>query len=180
MITYKVTGVSLSPDILTLDVGESSTLTATITPDNATEKSVTWESSDTNIATVDTNGVATAVAQGCTTIKATVGGKSADCTVTVIAAATVPVESVSLDKTSLELTKGGTDTLTATITPNNASNKSVTWNSSNPSVATVENGVVTAVSCAAPPPSPSPRWTAEQDRDLCCHRGRRHGFLSPA
>ena len=145
-VTYKVTGVSLSPDILTLDVGESSTLTATITPDNATEKSVTWESSDTNIATVDTNGVVTAVAQGSTTIKATVGGKSAECTVTVIAAATVPVESVSLDKTSLELTKGGTDTLTATITPNNASNKSVTWNSSNPSVATVENGVVTAVS----------------------------------
>lgn len=148
-VIYKVTSVSLNKDSLTLDVGESSTLTATITPDNASNKSINWESSNTGVATVDTSGKVTAVAQGTTTITATAAdgsGKSAECSVMVNAAANVPVESVSLDKTNLELTEGGTETLTATITPDNATNKNVTWESSNTSVATVDaDGKVTAV-----------------------------------
>lgn len=84
-VTYKVTGVSLNKGSLTLNVGESETLTATITPDNATDKSLTWESSDTSIATVDTSGTVTAVAQGTATITVTTAdsGKTATCTVTV-------------------------------------------------------------------------------------------------
>ena len=148
-VTYKVTGVSLSPTTLTLDVGASSTLTATITPDNASNKSINWESGNTGVATVDTSGKVTAVAQGTTTITATAAdgsGKSAECSVTVKEAANVPVESVSLDKTSLGLTEGETAQLTATVEPEDASNKNVTWESSNTNVATVNNGEVTAVS----------------------------------
>ena len=84
-VIYKVTGVSLSSNTLTLDVGESEALTATITPSNATDKSVTWESSDTNVAIVE-NGTVTAVGVGSTTITATAAdgsGKYATCTVTV-------------------------------------------------------------------------------------------------
>ena len=149
-VTYKVTKVELSQSALTLDVGDEETLTAAITPDNATDKSVTWESSDTSIATVDTSGKVTAVGTGSATITATAAdgsGEKATCSVTVKEAATVPVESVSLDKTSLELTEGDTGTLIATVEPNNATNKNVTWSTSNASIATVDaNGLVTAVS----------------------------------
>jgi uncharacterized protein YjdB len=149
-VIYKVTKVELDKTSLTLDVNQSETLTATITPSNATDKSLTWESSDTNIATVDTNGVVTAVAQGSTTITATAAdgsGEKATCSVTVKEAANVPVTSVSLDKTTLELTEGETAQLTATVLPDNATNKAVTWSTSNASIATVDaNGLVTAVS----------------------------------
>lgn len=144
-VTYKVTKVELSQSALTLDVGESETLTATITPENATNKNVTWSSDNQNVATVE-NGKVTAVGAGSATIKATVDGKSAECSVTVNAAAAVPVESVSLNKTELTLTEGGGETLTATITPTDAANQKVTWSSSASAVATVDaTGKVTAV-----------------------------------
>lgn len=84
-VIYKVTGVSLSSNTLTLDVGESEALTATITPSNATDKSVTWKSSDTNIATVDANGKVIAASVGTTTITIETkdGEFTATCTVTV-------------------------------------------------------------------------------------------------
>ena len=148
-VVYKVTEVMLSPSTLNLDVGGTATLTATVKPDEASNKSVNWESSAPGVASVDENGEVTAVSAGDATIKVTTedGEFEATCSVTVKEAANVPVTSVSLDKTSLELTEGGTDTLTATITPNNATNKNVTWESSNTSVATVDaNGLVTAVS----------------------------------
>lgn len=83
-VTYKVTEVTLSQSNLTLGVGESETLTATITPDNATNQNVTWESSDTKVVTVD-NGLVTAVAEGSATITVTTedGNKTATCTVIV-------------------------------------------------------------------------------------------------
>ena len=83
-VTYKVTGVSLSPSTLNLDVGTSSTLTATITPSNATDQNVTWSSDNQNIATVE-NGKVTATGEGTATITATTedGDKTATCTVTV-------------------------------------------------------------------------------------------------
>lgn len=90
-VTYKVTGVSLSPSTLNLDVGTSSTLTATITPSNATDQDVAWSSDPSNIVTItpDTSdtktATITATGKGTTTIKATVDGKSAECTVTVTA-----------------------------------------------------------------------------------------------
>ena len=84
-VTYKVTGVSLSPETLALDVGDSATLTATVEPSNATNKNVTWASDNESVATVDVNGVVTAVGAGTATITVTTedGGKTATCTVTV-------------------------------------------------------------------------------------------------
>ena len=84
-VTYKVTGVSLSPDTLTLDVGESHTLTATITPSNATNQNVTWSSDNESVATVNATGEVTAVSEGTAIITVTTadGGKTDTCTVTV-------------------------------------------------------------------------------------------------
>ena len=144
-VIYKVTGVSLDKTNLNLNPGKGGTLTATITPGNATNQNVTWKSSDTKVATVD-NGLVTAVGLGTTTITVTTadGGKTATCEVTVTTA-TVPVTGVTLDPTSLTLDVNQTAPLTATITPNDATNQNVTWTSDNPSVATVSGGVVTAV-----------------------------------
>ena len=144
--TVPVTGVTVSPTTLTLEVGKTSTLTATVTPSNATDKTVTWKSSNTSVATVSSAGVVTGVAAGTATITATTqdGGKTATCAVTV-KAATIPVTGVTVSPTTLTLEKGKTKTLTATVTPSNATNQTVTWSSSNTSVATVSSaGVVTA------------------------------------
>ena len=81
-VTYEVTGVSLNKSTTTLTVGGSETLTATVTPNEASDKDVKWESSDTSVATV-ANGVVTAVGAGTATITATAGDVSATCTVTV-------------------------------------------------------------------------------------------------
>ena len=141
-----VTGVSLNTSTLNLIEGGTDTLTATVEPNNATNRNVTWSSDNPSVATVN-NGVVSAVSEGTATITVTAQGdstKSASCTVTVTAA-TVSVTGVTLNKTSTSLYVGDTETLTATVAPDNATNKAVTWTSSNPSVATVENGVVTAL-----------------------------------
>ncbi len=139
-----VTKVALDKTTLSLTEGDTATLTATVSPTNATNKTVTWTSSDKSIATVDSNGKVTAVKAGTATITAKAGDKTATCTVTV-AAKVIAVTKVALDKTTLSLTEGGTATLTATVSPTNATNKTVTWTSSDKSIATVENGKVTAV-----------------------------------
>ena len=241
--TVHPTGVSLDKSALELQIsswqgGTSGTLSATVYPSNATDKSLTWSSSNTNVATVDSNGVVTATGPGSATItvRTNDGGKTASCAVTVVqkyyldlngllngvnqttlaglgmadvyvngvlraddvedycvlwpAGTTyevtdihaydgklylgssteaalsgtitgntsvrlafvtkVPVTGVTLNKTSLTLNKGASETLTATVSPSNATNKSVTWSSSNTSVATVDsNGKVTAVSAGS-------------------------------
>ena len=109
---------------------------------------MTWESSAPGVATVDTNGKVTAVAEGTATITVTTtdGNFEDTCTVTVTQPAETPVTSVTLDKTSLTLDVGGSDTLTATVEPANATDKAVTWSTSNENVATVDqNGNVKAV-----------------------------------
>jgi uncharacterized protein YjdB len=94
---------------------------------------------------VDQNGRVTAVSAGSATIYASAGDKKASCTVTVNKK-TVDVTSITLDKTSASMTPGQTITLTATVKPDNATDKTVTWTSTNPGVATVDqNGKVTAV-----------------------------------
>ena len=151
--TVKVTGVSVSKTALSLKVGDTSTLTVTIKPTDATNKTATWKTSNAKIATVS-NGKVTAVGVGTATITVTVDGKSATTKVTVAKAETkqeevkpteVKVTGVTLNKTSLDLKVGGSQDLTATINPSNATNKTATWSSSNESVATVANGKVTAV-----------------------------------
>ena len=106
-----------------------------------------WTSSSSSTATVDANGKVTAVAPGLAVIIVTTvdGGKVATCAVTVTNPA-VPVQSVSLDKTTLSLNVGDNATLVANVLPENADDKTVTWSSSNTAVATVDaNGKVTAV-----------------------------------
>ena len=141
-----VTGITLNKTSLTLTEGGSETLQATIQPSNATNKTITWSSSNTSVATVDSAGKVTAVKAGTATITATSNnGKKVNCTVTVNAK-TVAVTGITLNKTSVTLNVGGSETLQATIQPSNATNKTVTWSSSNTSVATVDSaGKVTAV-----------------------------------
>lgn len=141
--TVDVSSVTLSKSELTLTVGDSETITATVKPDDATDKTVSWSSSDPAVATVE-GGKITAVKEGEATITAKAGDKTATCKVTV-EKKVIAVESVELDKTELELTEGGSATLVATVKPDNATDKTVTWSSSDPEVATVDGGVVTAV-----------------------------------
>ena len=142
-----VTEVTLDKTELTLTEGETETLTATVKPDNADNRKVTWRSDKTEIATVDGAGKVTAVKAGEAVVTVTTedGGKTASCKVTVKAKA-VGVTEVSLDKTELTLTEGETETLTATVRPDNADNRKVKWSSDKTDVATVGgDGRVTAV-----------------------------------
>ena len=140
-----VENVTLSKTTLTLDVGDEETLTATVTPNNATDKTVTWTTSDAAIATVN-DGTVKAVAAGSATITAKAGEKSATCTVTVAQPLTY---TVTLSKTTLTLDVGDEETLTATVTPNNATDKTVTWTTSDAAIATVNDGTVKAVAAGS-------------------------------
>ena len=142
--SIKVTGVALNKTSLELNVGSGETLTATVKPSDATNKGVTWSSSDSDVVSVDNNGKVTAKKAGTATITVTTkdGNYKAECTVTVT---NVNVTGVSLNKTSMSLYIDEEDTLTAIVEPSNATNKDVTWSSSDSSVASVdENGKVTA------------------------------------
>lgn len=148
-VKVAVTGVSLDIFDLGLEVGQQVTLIATVKPDNATDKTVSWTSSDTKVAKVS-DGTVLAVAVGKATITVTTkdGGKTATCTVTVMEPKpeTVAVTGVTLDKSTLNLEVGGTAKLTATVAPDNATNKNISWSSSDEAVAKVgTDGTVTAV-----------------------------------
>ena len=140
-----VSSVSLNQSSVDLKVGESVTLTATVQPSNATDKNVTWTSSDASVASVS-GGVVKAVKEGSASITATAGGKSASCSVKV-SPNVVAVTGVSLNQKDLTLKVGETAQLTATVTPDNATDKTVKWSSSDLTKATVDDkGLVTAVS----------------------------------
>jgi len=143
----KVTSVSLNKTALTLALGESETLLATIQPSNASNKAVAWQSSNESVATVDGDGKVKAVGDGSAIITVTTkdGSKEAYCNVTVNSAV-VNVTGVSLNTASLALEVGQAGALSATVLPDNATNKSVTWSSSNSSIAVVSSsGRVTAI-----------------------------------
>ena len=147
---FSVESVSLDEKTLELFVGDAPVaLTATIAPSNATNKNVTWASSDESVATVDKNGKVSAVAAGTATITVTTedGSKTDECVVTV----KIHVESVTLDKETLTMSVGDNPVaLEATVSPDNATNKSVTWESNNTAVATVDaNGKVSAVAAGS-------------------------------
>jgi formylglycine-generating enzyme required for sulfatase activity len=136
-----VTGITLDKNEIYLPVNETETLTATVLPANASDKTLTWSSSKTEVATVE-DGDVTAVAEGIAIITVTAkNGRTANCLVIV----GTGVESVELNKTTLTLTVGGTETLTVTVLPPNAANKTVTWSSDKPTVAIVTGGLVRAV-----------------------------------
>ncbi len=133
--------VTLDKSTLTLNVKKTATLKATVKPDNATNKKVSWSSDKVSVATVSQNGVVTAKKAGTATITAEAGGKKATCKVTV----KVPVSKVALNKKSLTLGVGEKFTLKATVSPKTATNKKVTWTLSNKKkVVTIKNGKLVA------------------------------------
>ncbi|WP_158022036.1 Ig-like domain-containing protein [Flammeovirga pacifica] len=142
-----VTGVSLNLTEVQLSENGTAQLIASVQPANATNKSVVWSTSDASIATVDNNGLVTAVREGdaVITVTSVVGTYTASTNVNV-STQVISVTGVTVNTTSVNLITGGTSALVATVLPNNASNKAVVWSSNNAAVATVDNnGVVVAV-----------------------------------
>lgn len=146
-----VTGVSLDKQNLTLEVGQKKSLTAVITPVEATNQNMIWSSRNTNIATVNETGVVKAVSPGKTIISVTTedGGFTAFCSVTVNEEKednTVHVTDVLLDRYKCIMGVGQQCTLVATVIPDSVRNRNVIWSSDNPGIATVdETGTVTAI-----------------------------------
>ena len=161
-----VTSVSLSTSTARLYVGETLQLNADVLPENAKEKGVDWTSNNTTSATVDENGLVTALSPGNATITVTSrdGGLSARCRFTV----EMPIDPVThvtgiiLDKSSASLNPGETFTLTATLEPADADDQIITWKSSAPAVATVAEGTVTAVAPVRPSSPPPPMKAASR------------------
>lgn len=136
--TIAVESIVLSEDTLLLGIDDTATLIATIRPENATEREITWTSSNPEIATVSDQGEVVALQEGTCTVTVSAGGKSAECVVTV-SRNVIPVKEVILSETSLTLKEGESYTLTATVTPADATERTVTWKSGNPDVATVSD-----------------------------------------
>lgn len=135
----ELTGIALTEHEITLEKGGNKVLEVKFTPENATNKTVTWVSSNTSIVTV-TDGVVVGVAPGTTEIVAKSGNLTDKCQVTVV----ISAASVSLDLTELTLAPGETTTLKATVLPDDSTDK-VEWSSSDETIATVKDGEVTAV-----------------------------------
>lgn len=138
-------GVTLSEQTATIDVGKTVSLTATVAPGNATNKSVTWTSNNTSVATVSDGTVAGKSAGTATITVTTSNGKTASCTVTVNTPEVLP-SGITLSERTARIDVGENVSLAATITPSNATNKTVTWSSNNINVATVSGGTVTGKS----------------------------------
>ena len=134
----KVENISLNHYELTMSVGKTAALSATVLPEDAYDRSFTWKSGNPGVAAVNNNGRVTAAAKGTAVIKAAANdgsGVFAECKITV----RQPVTSLTLNKTSLTVNRGATATLTATVGPSNADNKKVKWTTSNSAVATVSS-----------------------------------------
>ncbi|MDR0700132.1 MAG: Ig-like domain-containing protein [Tannerella sp.] len=145
----RITSLHVEPSTHTMDIGEELLLSVRIEPSNATSKEVIWYSKDNRKATVDiATGRVKAIAAGSVTIVAMADENEdiKDSCVIVINPAYVPVADITLDKTEVTLTEGGTVRINATISPADATNQTVTWTSQHPAIATVdENGNVRAV-----------------------------------
>lgn len=137
-------GLAVDKEKLTLVVGTSSTLVATVRPADATNKTITWESDNVEVATVDSQGKVTAVAEGAAKITAGSGNFSAVCDVTVTIER-IPATEIKLNKASVSLAEGTEERLEATVSPDNTTD-TVVWSSRNTQIAVVDNrGVVRAV-----------------------------------
>ena len=135
------TGVTLNETVLSLRPPEKATLTATVAPENTTDTLV-WTSSNDAVATVK-DGVVTAKSEGTATITAACGSAKAECVVTVLPP--IPATGVTLDKAALKLYEGDAAKLTAMVKPEDTTDKTIVWTSSDKTIATVKDGAVTAV-----------------------------------
>lgn len=137
------TSIALSEQSLSLFVGKNSQLTATVLPSYAADKTVSWSSSDTNVANVSQNGLVTAIAPGnaIITVKTNTGDLTATCSVEV---KKIDVESIAISNASLEMIVGQRETLPIVFSPEDATNQGVTWTTSDETIATVSDGVVAA------------------------------------
>lgn len=148
-VKQAVEGITLNASSLTVSTGSKTTLTATISPSNATDKRVKWSTSSSSIVSVDSNGKVTAIKAGTATVTATTedGGYTASCTFKVEGGAK-PVTGVAISPSVPTVAMGKTVTLTANITPSDATDKNVTWTSSDTSIAKFNDsskGVLTGV-----------------------------------
>ena len=142
-----VTGVTISENDLELEVSDTYQLSATVEPANAADPSVSWSSSDENVATVDNNGLVSAMSEGTSTITVTTndGGYTASSAITVNPQV-ISVTGIAISEISIALNTEEAYQLSALITPTDATDQSVTWNTGDASVATVNSsGLVTAV-----------------------------------
>lgn len=139
--------INLSESAMTLEKGDTDVVAASVVPDDAENRKISWTSTDNRICKVSQTGAVTGVSVGSASVVAlSESGKMAQCNVTVVA----PVAGVSLDKTNVKLIKGASEQLTATVRPTDASNKGVHWASSDSSVCTVDStGKITAVGAGA-------------------------------
>ena len=143
--TTEASSVTVTPSSLTLNRGESYQLYATVYPTSLNDKRVTWSSDNVAVATVDASGLLTAMGAGTANITATAiaGGVSSSCVVTVFNL----TESVSINHSAVDLVCGESIRLEANVLPEDATNKEITWESDNMSVATVDiEGVVKGIS----------------------------------
>ena len=144
-----VESITFDPASLTLNVGGTATIKVTVNPANATDNKPVWSTSAASVATVDQNGKVTAVGSGTADIKATAGGKTAVCKVTV-RSAEVKVTGITISAANKNIMAGKKTTVNAVVKPANATNKAVTFKSLNTKLATVNNkGVVTTKKAGA-------------------------------
>ena len=139
-----VNGVTINKANLNITINSSESLVSSVSPNNASNKDVVWKSSNTSVATVDNNGKVVAKKIGTTIITASSSGYSSTCVVNVVDK--IDLKGITLNKTNLTLKEKGSETLKVTFNPGNATNKKITWKSSNTSVVTVDNnGLVKAL-----------------------------------
>lgn len=140
-----VSSIELNKKTLTLTEGDEFVLEATVKPDDATDKTITWNSSNSEVATVGNDGKVMAIKEGEAKITAKAGDITAECPV-IVEKKVIPVLAVVLSDESLDMVIGDEYKLNVTITPDDATDKTATWTSSAPTVASVNDGVVSALS----------------------------------
>ncbi|MDD3512615.1 MAG: Ig-like domain-containing protein [Synergistaceae bacterium] len=144
---YRVAAVRISPETLVVEKGRPVSLTATVVPETATNKNVTWRTSNSYVASVSSQGVVNGLAQGHTvvSVRSDDGGFVAECSVDVVDYE-IRVNGISLNHTTTDVNVDGTRYLVASISPANATNKRVRWVTSNWEIASVsQNGIVVGV-----------------------------------
>lgn len=138
----EVTKITLDKERLELVKGETFKLSAEVFPENATDFLLKWTSDNSQTATVDQSGLVSAIDKGSADITVSCGDATASCQVTVVG---TPVSEIVLNEDILEIRRGDTFQLTATVLPNNADNKEIQWSTSDKSIITVENGLISAL-----------------------------------